>query len=122
MKLSHLAGFAVAAATLASVATPAKAAAPAEFQVCAACHSTKPGVIKIGPSLAGVVGRKAGTMPGFKYSAAMKKAGWIWDVKKLTAYIDDPQKVVPGNRMPFFGTHNMKTAHTVAEYLATLKK
>jgi cytochrome c2 len=123
MKLTHLAGFAIAGAMLASLNanTANAAAAPAEFQVCAACHRTTAGTNAIGPSLFGVVGRKAGTEPGFNYSPAMKSAGFVWTVKKLTAYIDNPQAVVPHNRMPFFGTHNMATAATVANYLATLK-
>ena len=114
----------VAAAAALLVATPALAdvAGATLFKAtCAVCHSIVPKQIVIGPPLFGVVGRKAGSFPGFQYSAAMKKAGWIWSPDKLATYIDDPRKTVPGNRMPFFGVHDVAKAQTIAAYLATLK-
>ena len=90
--------------------------------VCAMCHNdTKGSGAKIGPDLYGVVGRKAGSVAGFAYSPAMKKAGFVWTEDKLAAYINNPQQVVPGNRMPYAGTQNMQKAENVAAYLATLK-
>jgi cytochrome c len=92
------------------------------FQRCAICHSdTKGAPAKIGPNLFGVVGRKAGTFPEFSYSAAMKSAGFVWTTDKLTAYVQHPQVVVPGNRMAFGGISSPKDAADVADYLATLK-
>lgn len=88
---------------------------------CALCHETVAGKIKIGPPLAGINGRKAGTIPGFNYSAAMKNSGIVWNAAKLAAYIDDPRKTVPGNRMPFFGTKDPAKAKAIADYLVTLK-
>src|SRR5215472_17644188 len=73
------------------------------FRMCQACHSLDPGRNLIGPSLAGLIGRKAGTASGFDYSEAMKQANITWDGKSLDAYLADPQKVVPGNKMPFGG-------------------
>lgn len=97
-------------------------AGQAAFQICAACHSVKAGENKIGPSLHGIVGSKAGTVAGFDFSPAMKKAGFVWTPEKLAAYINDPQAVVPGNRMPYAGTHNMKTAQAVVAYLEKISK
>ncbi len=73
------------------------------FRKCQACHSMESGKTILGPSLAGILGRKAGSYPGYSYSPAMKQADIVWDAKSLDAYLSDPQKVVPGNKMPFPG-------------------
>ncbi|HEX7726783.1 MAG TPA: cytochrome c family protein [Rhizomicrobium sp.] len=92
------------------------------FQRCAICHSnTKGAGAKIGPNLFGVVGRKAGTMPDFPYSAAMKGAGFVWTPEKLQAYIQHPQQVVPGNRMAFAGVSSKADDADLVAYLGTLK-
>lgn len=127
MTLNLRAPFALASLTaLALGAAPAHAADAAQgkalFQAtCAICHSVVPRKAIIGPPLFGVVGRKAGTVPGFAYSDAMKKAGWTWSEARLATYIDDPRKTVPGNRMPYFGIHDPAKAQAIAAYLATLK-
>ena len=116
------AAIALAALALSGTARADAAQGEALFKTtCAICHSTVPKQIKIGPPLFGVVGRKAGSFPGFQYSAAMKRTGWIWSEAKLATYIDDPRKTVPGNRMPFFGVHDVAKAQAIAAYLATLK-
>ena len=71
----------------------------------------------LGPSLAGIRGRKAGAEPGYNYSAAMKQSGLVWDGKTLDAYLADPQKLIPGNKMPFPG---LKTDHDRADVIAYL--
>jgi nitrite reductase (NO-forming) len=71
----------------------------------------------LGPSLAGLLGRKAGSEAGYNYSSAMKQANITWDVKTLDAYLADPQKTVPGNKMPFPG---LKTDHDRADIIAFL--
>jgi cytochrome c len=92
------------------------------FQRCAICHSnTKGAGAKIGPDLFAVVGRKAGTQPNFSYSAAMKKAGFVWTPQKLLAYVQHPQMVVPGNRMAFGGISRAADAQDLVAYLGTLK-
>ena len=68
-----------------------------------------------------LIGRKAGTVPGFSYSDAMKKSGIVWDTKILDAYLESPQKVVPGNRMPYAGLKNPTDRTDLVAYLATLK-
>ena len=89
---------------------------------CSICHSTKAhGGPSVGPSLFRVVGRKAGTEPGFDYSKAMKHAGLVWTEANLEKYIADPQKVVPGDKMPYTGLKDAAKRHELVEYLNTLK-
>ena len=77
----------------------------------------EPGKNILGPSLAGIIGRKAGSESGYAYSPAMKQANIVWDGKSLDAYLNDPQKLVPGNKMPFPG---LKTEHDRADIIAYL--
>jgi cytochrome c len=94
----------------------------AMFSRCAACHNnTKGGPNGLGPNLFGVVGRKAGTLKDFSYSAAMKRAGFVWNNQKLDMYIADPAKTVPGNRMTFAGIADTKQRGDLIAYLDTLK-
>lgn len=74
------------------------------FGACAACHSLRPDEQLTGPSLAGVFGRRAGTVKGFgRYSEALRKADVVWEERTLDAWIADPQKFLPGNLMTFPG-------------------
>jgi cytochrome c len=92
------------------------------FQRCAICHTVeKGGGNGLGPNLFGVVGRKAGTAPGFSYSAAMKGSGITWTPDKLGAYVTHPGAIVPGNRMAFAGIGNPDQVADVVAYLSTLK-
>ena len=92
------------------------------FDRCSICHSGKKGAPnRTGPNLFGVVGRKAGTYPGFTYSPAMKSAGFVWTPAKLNDYLASPQKAVPGNTMPFNGIADPKQRADLVAYLATLK-
>ena len=85
------------------------------------CHATEPGVTKLGPNLAGVVGRKAGTEPGFDYSAAMKSFGKVWDAATLDTYLTNPAKLVPGGKMVFVGLKDATQRANVIADLETLK-
>src|SRR5262249_28956777 len=67
------------------------------FVECAACHSVERGVNNVGPSLAGLFGRKAGELGDFRYSAAMRRSGITWTQEKIEEFISDPQKLVPAN-------------------------
>ena len=67
---------------------------------CASCHTVKPGVNGFGPSLAGVVGRPAGSVPGYTYSGAMTSSGLIWDEATLDAFLTSTTQKVPGTSMP----------------------
>jgi cytochrome c len=91
------------------------------FAHCAPCHSNKPGENKFGPSLAGVIGRKSGTEPGYNYSSAMKEANVIWDEKSLDEYLQGPGKFVRGTKMVYF-VPNEKDRQDVIAYLKTLTK
>jgi nitrite reductase (NO-forming) len=87
------------------------------FKKCQACHSLEAGKTILGPSLAGIVGRKSASDANFNYSPAMKQAGLTWDPPTLDAYLADPAKVVPGNHMPFPG---LKTDHDRDDVIAFL--
>lgn len=87
------------------------------FRKCQACHSLDAGKNMLGPSLAGVIGRKSGTEPGYNYSPAMKQANITWEPQMLDRYLEDPAKIVPGNKMPFPG---LKTDHDRADVIAFL--
>ncbi|HTO48085.1 MAG TPA: c-type cytochrome [Burkholderiales bacterium] len=111
------AGLAIVVGLLASAA--ATAAAPVSFAACAACHSVD-GKQGLGPSMKGVVGRKAGAEAGFSFSQAMRNAKVTWDEKTLDAFLADPQKVVPGNAMPFPGVADAKQRAEIVDYLKTV--
>lgn len=90
------------------------------FAQCAACHSID-GNNGIGPSLKGVIGRKVGSEPGFRFSRAMKSTAYNWDAKSMDAYLANPQQAIPGNVMPFSGVADAKARADIVAYLATLK-
>ncbi|HEY1506112.1 MAG TPA: c-type cytochrome [Stellaceae bacterium] len=89
------------------------------FQACAACHNDRPDAT--GPSLKGVVGRRAGALDDFRYSPAMQRAGFAWTPANLKDYLRDPQGKVKGNRMPFSGMADNADVDDLVAYLATLK-
>jgi cytochrome c len=71
---------------------------------CRTCHTVKEGDNRQGPNLYKIVGRKAGSLPGYGYSSAMKEAGFVWDADKLDRFIANPDATVSGNNMkPFSG-------------------
>lgn len=88
----------------AAIAAPATPNGAAIFkQRCASCHSVEAGQNRIGPSLAEVSGRKAGAVPGYAYSAAMKASAVVWDDAKQDAFLTKPATLVPGTKMIFPG-------------------
>ena len=129
------------ATTTTTTATPAASAAPAadntdtktgvklasftgdatkgatDFVTCKTCHAIEAGVNKIGPSLHNVVGRKAGSIPGFSYSTANKSSGITWTPEKLFQYLEAPQRVVPGTKMTFAGFPDPQKRADVIAYL-----
>jgi len=88
---------------------------------CAICHTVEAGKNKIGPSLAGVVGRKAGSAPGYSYSDANKNSGITWSEAELDKYLTDPRGVVPGTKMLFAGLKNPDDRKNVIAYLKQQK-
>lgn len=121
MKLTELAVTILVAYSLLGSA-PAAAAGDAThgkivFARCAACHSMEPGKKMIGPSLAGVFGRKAGSLGGYAFSPAMKKYDKVWDRKAMDAFLTAPTKTVPGTRMVFPGLSNPADRADLLAYL-----
>lgn len=84
---------------------------------CVACHSLDAN--RVGPALRGVVGRVAGKADGYFYSQAMAAATHVWDVPKLTAWLTNPETVVPGQDMNYRLDAAQDRSDVVA-YLATL--
>jgi cytochrome c len=91
----------------------------ARFQDCAACHKLEAGVNNVGPSLHGIFTRKAGELPDFRYSPALKHSGITWTPETLDAFLTNPQALMPGNRMPYAG---MADAGNRADLIAYLLK
>jgi cytochrome c len=122
MFIAAVQGAALACALLTAGASRA-ADAPSvnsAFAPCAVCHSVD-GSTGTGPTLLGVIGRKAGTLPGFRYSRAMKNAAITWNESSLDRYLADPQGFVPGNIMPFSGVADAAERAAIVAYLKTLR-
>lgn len=124
MNQSHIAALSLAALALLAVAPRAQAQNAGETvfkRYCAVCHSVEPGTNKIGPSLAGIVGRPAGTAPGYTYTAANKNSGITWTEDNLDKYLTDPKAMVPGTKMLFAGIKSADDRKALIAYLAKLK-
>lgn len=120
-------GITVAAAAMALASLTAQAsqasttaARPTAFAQCAGCHSTEPGKNLFGPSLAGVSKRRAGSLPGYAYSPALKKSGIAWNAQSLDRWLASPQKAVPGTKMPLAGVPDPAARKALVNYLLSL--
>ncbi len=89
------------------------------FLRCASCHNIGPGPEKIGPNLAGVVGRKAGSLPGYAYSPAMQHANLVWNDATLDKWLTRPSDLVPGTAMAFAGLPAAADRQAIIAYLHT---
>ena len=88
---------------------------------CRTCHSVKEGDNRLGPNLHKIVGRKAGSLANYGYSAAMKNADFVWDKGKLDQFITDPDAVVRDNKMkPYGGLASAETRAKVIAYLESV--
>ncbi|CAN7235498.1 c-type cytochrome [Bradyrhizobium sp. LjRoot220] len=107
----------------ASSQTPTQGADTAAGQLlfnnaCRTCHTVKEGDNRQGPNLHRIVGRKAGSLPGYGYSSAMKEAGFAWDADKLDGFMANADAVVPGNTMkPYGGLASAEDRAKIIAYL-----
>ena len=90
------------------------------FRVCKACHTDVQGRNGFGPSLFGVVGRKAGTLTDYSYSSAMKASGIVWDETSLDRFITAPRDTVKGTKMPYGGMKDPAKRAAILAYLKSL--
>ena len=85
------------------------------------CHTgNKGGPPGVGPNLWGVVGRKAGTMPGFVYTKANSESGVVWTEDNLFVYLENPKKFMPGTKMSFAGIKSAQERRDLIEYMKSL--
>lgn len=95
------------------------------FNKCKACHTLVAGKHRIGPSLAGVFGRKAGTTPKYKFSKAMKKAGaggLVWTPETMSAYLKKPRTYIKGTKMTFAGLKKQSDKDNLMAFLKEATK
>jgi cytochrome c len=122
--------FALSLAALLAISTDAlgqdKAAKSADADnqlvfnnVCRTCHTLKEGDNRLGPNLHNIIGRKAGSVPDYAYSSAMKGADLTWDRATLDRFIANPDQVVPGNKMKPYG--GLTSAEERAKIIAFLE-
>ena len=86
---------------------------------CRTCHIAREGDNRLGPNLHKIIGRKAGSLPDYGFSSAMKEAGFVWDEDKLDRFIANPDEVVPGNNMkPYGGLTSAEDRKKIIAFLA----
>ncbi|MGK2741191.1 c-type cytochrome [Tepidicaulis sp. LMO-SS28] len=85
------------------------------YSRCQACHSLQTN--SVGPKLCGVVGRQAGTLPGFNYSSAMLSADFVWSRAALMRFLENPMATVKGTRMGYAGIKNEDERHALVNFL-----
>ena len=113
------------AALLTGAALPAAAqdaeAGQRVFNQCRACHSINEGGRNgVGPNLHGIVGRKAGSSEGFRYSASLREkaeGGLAWNEETLRTYIANPKAVIPAGSMSYPGLRNEQQLNDLLAYL-----
>jgi cytochrome c len=110
----------VAAAGRANAADAAKG--EKLFIECAACHTLGVDSEGVGPGLKGMFGRKAGAVESYRYSPAFRRSTIVWNAQTLNAYLADPQKEIPGNRMPYSGMPNATDRADLIAYLQNAAK
>ena len=103
------------AASAAHAADGDAARGEAIYQRCLACHSLEHD--RVGPRHCGLFGRRAGGLPGYAYSTAMKKYGVAWDEETLDRFLDNPLKTVPGTKMGYAGVKDARERADLIAYL-----
>ena len=110
-------GFAAALGSGAALADGDPAKGEKVFKKCKTCHNFDPDKKKLGPHLKGVVGRKAGSVEGYKYSKAMAEADITWDEESLEEFLKKPRDFVKGTKMSFAGLKKEDQREDVIAYL-----
>lgn len=100
---------------MAAHAAPDAARGEQLYARCAACHALT--TDRVGPRHCGLLGRRAGSVAGFDYSAAMKKSGIVWDEKTLNRFLTKPLAVVPGSTMTYDGIPEARDRSDLIAYL-----
>ena len=124
MLLSALCGIAFVLSLLSGFPQASQAAEDASGQLafnnaCRTCHIMREGDNRLGPNLHKIIGRKAGSLPDYAFSSAMKEAGFVWDEEKLDRFIANPDEVVPGNNMkPYGGLSSSEDRKKIIAFLA----
>jgi cytochrome c len=108
-------GFITAAAASVAARTPDVARGEAIYARCAACHALAQS--RVGPRHCGLLGRAAGSVPGFDYSSAMKRSRIVWTTKTLDRFLASPLKVVPGTSMTYDGVPDAAERADLIAYL-----
>lgn len=125
--LGVLAAAVAATSTTITLAAGAPAGDPVKgktiFARCMACHKIDASNTNgLGPNLNRVAGRRAGTVPGFRYSPAMVASGKVWNDPSLDAYLAAPGRNIPGNRMVFAGLANPVDRQNVIAYIKSASR
>lgn len=108
---------AACSAPLAAAPAASAAAGKAVYERCLACHALA--YDRTGPRHCGLFGRRAGSVPGFAYSDAMRRSAIVWDAQTLNLFLADPLKTVPGTSMGYAG---VKDPGERADLIAYLKQ
>jgi cytochrome c len=88
---------------------------------CRTCHSIREGDNRLGPHMRGIIGRKAGSLPNYSYSSAMRGANFVWNEENLERFIANPDETVPGNTMkPYGGLPSAESRVKLIAFLKTL--
>lgn len=107
---------ALALAATAALAAPDALRGERLYARCAACHAL--GYDRVGPRHCGLFGRRAGSVPGFGYSAAMKASGITWSAQTLDRFLADPPATVPGTTMTYAGIRDTQERADLIAFLA----
>ena len=116
VKLLAAAGLSAVVGTVTVAAADADKGAKV-FRKCKSCHTLEVGKRRLGPSLAGIIGRKAGTVEKFKYSKAMAAADIVWDEANLSMFLKKPKKFIKGTKMSFPGLRKPVDIENLLAYL-----
>ena len=104
--------------TVGMPATPADEGRVAFNNSCRTCHSLKAGDNRLGPSLHGIIGAKAGQSTGYAYSQSLRQSGVTWNEATLERWIENPEAVIPNNNMkPYSGLADAAARKKIIEFL-----